>query len=294
MWYRLIKFQGMVLIPPFIVYCLLRRLPFFFRCRKCHSWLDQPYMSSGICENCHREIVLADPIGYFVKSDDDIRQREVANVKFRSRFMCHLMYKRVAERIGGGKVIDVGCGQGYLFLELLSRRSNNLDLYGIDIGEFDIQRAKNWIEGGKFCLADGQSIPYKPDTFDELVCTEVLEHLPKEQGDNTVSECYRVLKPGGVAIFSVPNGKGVAGKSDPHHIRHFTFKSITGLLEKAGFEIIYGQKVGLYIPFISRFLELLNGMTRNRLPLISFLDIDVPESLSMSFFIGCGKPLKEE
>jgi hypothetical protein len=41
---------------------------------------------------------------------------------------------------------------------------------------------------------------------------------------------------------------------------------------------------------VSRFIELLNGATGNRLPLTSFLDIEVPESLAISFSIECRKP----
>jgi 2-polyprenyl-3-methyl-5-hydroxy-6-metoxy-1,4-benzoquinol methylase len=247
-------------------------------------------MRGGICEKCHREVVLSDPVGYFVKPDDTIRQAElerIERVAFRCTRLRRIMYRRVVERIGPGKVLDVGCGQGYLFLELSSRHS---DLHGLDLGKFDIQRAQKWVERASFCVADAQNIPYKSNIFDYLVCTEVLEHLPPEMGNNVVKECYRVLKPQGIAIFSVPNGNGIAGKIDVHHIRFFTFCSITSLFKEAGFEVVHGKKVGFYIPFVGRFIELLNGTTGNRLPIIPFLDIEVPESLSISFFIECRKP----
>jgi ubiquinone/menaquinone biosynthesis C-methylase UbiE len=286
MWYWIIKIQSMLFVPLYAGYCLLRGRAFHFRCKKCRAWLDTLYMAGGLCEKCHRDIVLSDPINYFIQSGANLRQLEVGRVAFQSNHMRHLMYRRVARTITSGKVLDVGCGQGYLFMELPSRPQ---DLYGIDLGEYDIRRASRWIAGGNFCIADGRYLPYRTDTFNCIVCSEVLEHLPDVPSDNVIKECYRVLKPGGTAIFTVPNGNGTAGRSDAHHIRYFTFKSITGLLEEAGFSITRGKKVGLYIPVVSRFIELLNGTTGNRLPVIPFLDIEVPEWLSMTFVIECRK-----
>lgn len=291
MWYRLMRLQAIAFIPPYILYCWIRRIPFHMRCTKCNSLLDTMTMGGGICEKCHREIVLANPVGYFVDSGEDIRQIEVQRVAFRNTFMRHMMYHRVVKRLGNGKILDVGCGQGYLFLEL---PESHTDIYGVDPGKFDIYRASKWVERGRFCIADGQYIPYQSNTFDYVVCTEVLEHLPPEASVNVVNECYRVLKPNGRAIFSVPNGNGIAGKIDVHHIQLFTYKTITDMFKKTGFEITYGRKTGLYIPFAGRFIELLNGTTGNRLPLISFIDITVPEVLSVSFFVECRKlPVKE-
>lgn len=289
MWYWLMRLQELLFVPAYVVYCTLRGRPFYFRCKKCRAWLDMTRMGSGLCENCHREIVSADPIGYYVRSDEDLRLLEVAHT-FRSTFMCHLMYRRVARRIGPGRVLDVGCGPGYLFLNLPSHHGG---LYGIDLGKFDVYRTKNWIEEGNFAIADGRQIPYRSDTFDYVVCTEVLEHLPADMGDRIVEECYRVLRPGGVALFTVPNGSGIAGRSHHQHLRQFTFKSFVSLLDNTGFQVINGKKVGLYIPFVSRLIELINGITGRRLPIVSFLDIEVPESLSISFLIECRKPRKE-
>ena len=107
-------------------------------------------------------------------------------------------------------------------------------------------------------------------------------------------ECYRVLKSGGTALFTVPNGKGPSGEYDPDHIHLFTFESIVNLLRESGFEVVSGQKFRLYIPLVSRFLELLIWASGRRLPFLPFLDIEVPEFLAMNFHIECQKPASKE
>lgn len=48
-------------------------------------------------------------------------------------------------------------------------------------------------------------LPYKPNTFDEIYCNHVLEHLTLEDGRQLVREFYRILKPGGTCRLVVPD-----------------------------------------------------------------------------------------
>lgn len=49
----------------------------------------------------------------------------------------------------------------------------------------------------------GLRLPLNEDSFDVVICTEVLEHL--SAGASLVSEIARVLKPNGIAVVTVPN-----------------------------------------------------------------------------------------
>lgn len=51
-------------------------------------------------------------------------------------------------------------------------------------------------------IADLTDLPFVDNTFDMIICNHVLEHIPKDK--LAMSEIYRVLKPGGMAILQVP------------------------------------------------------------------------------------------
>lgn len=54
--------------------------------------------------------------------------------------------------------------------------------------------------------ADICDLPFKENTFDIIFCNHVLEHI--EDDKKAMSELYRVLKPGGMGIFQIPQDMG--------------------------------------------------------------------------------------
>lgn len=94
-----------------------------------------------------------------------------------------------------GRVLDVGCGQSpYRFL--LDKAATQYQ--GIDIPEAMRFKYNN----PDIVEFNGQDIPFADNTFDGLICTEVLEHVQHYQ--YLVDEMYRVLKPGSTGIITVP------------------------------------------------------------------------------------------
>ena len=92
---------------------------------------------------------------------------------------------------GDARVLDAGCGEGVLVQEYAGR----LRIEGVDAN----YRSDHVREGSVTAL------PYDDATFDDLLCLDVLEHLTFGEQPAALAELFRVLKPGGVALLSVPN-----------------------------------------------------------------------------------------
>jgi SAM-dependent methyltransferase len=111
----------------------------------------------------------------------------------------------------GERVLDVGCGEGRHSWEACKR--NDCLVCALDIEEVDLKKAhyalylmdKQGETRGKWLLLKGDitSLPFKDASFDKIICSEVLEHVPDDiQG---IRELVRVLKDDGTLAVSVPS-----------------------------------------------------------------------------------------
>ncbi|MFZ1560318.1 MAG: class I SAM-dependent methyltransferase, partial [Saprospiraceae bacterium] len=74
----------------------------------------------------------------------------------------------------GGKILDVGVGLGRL-LSKIDGINNNFEKYGFDISLNYLRIAKS--KGISVCLSLIEDMPYQENSFDAIVCTDVLEHV---------------------------------------------------------------------------------------------------------------------
>ena len=104
-----------------------------------------------------------------------------------------------------GKVLDYGCGPGFLIEYLLMR---NVKCWGADVNPEAVKNTKRKYEShANFngCLQlDGLPSPIATDSFDVVTCIETLEHLDDHTLHQVVDDVYRIVKPGGVALFTTP------------------------------------------------------------------------------------------
>ena len=114
----------------------------------------------------------------------------------------------IAERCGGlaGKrALDVGCGGGIL-TEAMARAGAKVT--GIDLSEKALSVARlHQLESGvevDYRLVAAEALATEaPAGFDVVTCMELLEHVPDP--GSVVAACARLVKPGGVAVFSTIN-----------------------------------------------------------------------------------------
>lgn len=106
-------------------------------------------------------------------------------------------------------ILEIGCGNGG-FLYGLNKISNN-NLYGIEI---DNLRAKTALEhvsesSTMILLANGEQLPFKPNSFQIIFIIEVIEHLISYK--EFLKEIHRVLKPNGYAFITFPSFRSLRG-----------------------------------------------------------------------------------
>lgn len=107
------------------------------------------------------------------------------------------------------RVLDVGCGAGFLSNELA--RHGVRSVTGVDLspGSLEVARRWDWTGAVRYLPGDATHLPFPCASFDAVCAMDVLEHV--EQPGEVLRECARVLKPGGLFLFQTLNRNWVAG-----------------------------------------------------------------------------------
>lgn len=140
-------------------------------------------------------------------------------------------YEWVYPNIKGLRCLDVGCGCGYGTGYLAK---NNADsIIGVDISADAIKFAKKYhkSENLEFFAMDALNLKFKNNSFDAIICFEMIEHIPEKDQYRLLEESIRVLKDNGTLYISCPNAPIHKG-SYPFHYKEFTMAEFKQLLSK--------------------------------------------------------------
>jgi SAM-dependent methyltransferase len=158
------------------------------------------------------------------------------------------------DRLGVGRgdlVLDLGCGFGRHALEAARRGAS---VVALDAGADEVAQVRGtlgaMLEAGELAAGhpatavqgDALALPFADATFDRVIASEVLEHIPDDTA--AMSELARVLRPGGAMAVTVPRCVPEAinwALSDEYHdtpgghVRIYRQHELELKLERAGF-----------------------------------------------------------
>jgi ubiquinone/menaquinone biosynthesis C-methylase UbiE len=83
---------------------------------------------------------------------------------------------------------------------------------------------------------DAHTLPFRPGVFGFATCIEVIEHL--ERPTHLLEELRRVLRPGGVAVFTTPLKHSEGPVRDPYHVNEFTAEQFARILRLSGLSVL--------------------------------------------------------
>ena len=138
----------------------------------------------------------------------------------------------------GWTILDVGCGGGFTIRRLL-KRSKDAQVYGIDISEESVAKAKkvnaDVLEKQVFVTqGSAEKLPYENEKFDLVTAVETVYFWPNLPG--CLQEVHRVLKPGGkFAILVEVVDSDSKWTSVVEGMTAYTPEQIKSLLDDAGF-----------------------------------------------------------
>jgi SAM-dependent methyltransferase len=132
---------------------------------------------------------------------------------------------------GARSILDLGCGSGR---HTVYMRKKGFDVTGMDNAPTGLKLTTEWLqqEGLKADLILGnmrRPFPFRNDTFDALLSTQVIHHSLHADVIATAREIQRVVCRGGIILVSVPARKEIAlGEDDSLEIEPDTFVPTRG------------------------------------------------------------------
>jgi 2-polyprenyl-3-methyl-5-hydroxy-6-metoxy-1,4-benzoquinol methylase len=148
----------------------------------------------------------------------------------------------------GKRVLDLGCGPGFLVPHLLARGAQ---VQAADASAAAVERANarfasetGWRDA---FVASGARVDRPAGSFDVVCCVETLEHAPQEEAGPLLAEIARILAPGGAALITTPDAEDLSRSliycpacgAEFHKVQHLASWSASALaarLAGAGLE----------------------------------------------------------
>ena len=152
------------------------------------------------------------------------------------------------------RVLDAGCGEGVLVDEYAER---------LDITGMDANYSSDRVTHGSLT-----ALPFPEAAFDRTLCLDVLEHLAYEEQPRALAELFRVLRPGGELLVTVPNlahlqsriqfllrGRLIRTASEYKHPGDRPAGEYIKLARAAGFQLLHQRGIFPTLPVVTHFIR---------------------------------------
>lgn len=182
----------------------------------------------------------------------------------REAMMLQALQRRLAPP---ARVLDAGAGSGSFARALASA---GYEAVAVEASAAFVAYAQaRLVPGLSVQQGDITRLPFEDESFEGAIAGEVLEHLPDHE--RAVSELFRVLKPGGVCLVTVPADPRLWDLSDEwagHH-RRYTTPELEALFTRHGFSVERCYRWGfpvtrlyhrlIYLPMLARKIKAPDG-----------------------------------
>lgn len=148
----------------------------------------------------------------------------------------------------GDAVLDVGCGTGTLAMEVARRAGRAGRVAGVDPGTQQIARARSKAARRtvpiEFQIGVIEQLPFPDQTFDVVLSSLMMHHLPTPLKRQGLAEIARVLKPGGrLIIADFTPKKERKGQAARFHAGGSSMHDLATLIKDAGFQDVETEEM---------------------------------------------------
>ncbi len=159
----------------------------------------------------------------------------------RTRAILNYLDRYVGPGQNGREVLDVGCGAGNMAHHL----AHYGRFTGVDLNPKPLEIAQQ--RGLEVREGSADDLPFDDNQFDLVALLDTVEHVPNEHG--VFSECYRVLKPGGKLMVTVPALMWLWSNNDVinAHQRRYTRGELNHKLSHHGFRVLRSSYNNFFI-----------------------------------------------
>jgi len=136
-------------------------------------------------------------------------------------------YRAILDRIGDGRILDVGCGQGFESARFLGA---GREVVGVDYSSEAVATAASRYgpQGLRVAQMNALGLAFGPASFDGACSSHLIEHFTDPEPH--VAELARVLKDDGLACVLTPNKP--ADFENPFHLHLFDREELRTMLER--------------------------------------------------------------